>query len=258
MDESIDRLVGLLVADSAVTAFNAFLNQVEELVNKQDSSVEIYKLKKEDRIILVKLETENTSMALVNKEGRFAIDADTRDPDSGLIPINKDQYCQLTARAEIIEKKYSTYSTPVVANWEDTCAGNEDIKTATPEEEYDMLTTCVNVMNTLDGKEIHYKDLSQRSFGHVTIVQDGDEFVMALTCKHSSIFGSTSPESLPRKFSAAVSDAMRETFNLVNSKLPNKLPANMRLLLPLISDKFNNMSEEEKRKIIAEIRKRRH
>lgn len=256
MEESIDRLVGLLVADSAFTAFNAYLDQVEDLVNKQDPSVELYKLKKDDKVILIKLETEDTSMALVNKEGRFAIDADTRDPDSGLIPINKDQYDRLLSRVKIIEKKYSAYNTPVTANWEDKCAG-EEIKTATPEEEHDMLTTCINVMDTLDGRESHYRALNQRSFGHVTILQDGEDFVMSITCKHSTVFGSTDPNAMPRKFSEAVSSAMRETFNLINDKLPNKLPASMKLLLPLIGDKFNSMSEEEKRKIINEIRKRR-
>ena len=257
MDDST-RLVGMLVSDSAFTAFNAYLIQVEDLVDKQDPSVELHKLTKENEVILIKIETEDTSMALVNKDGRFAIDADTRDPDSSLIPINKEHYDRLLSRIEVIEKKYCLYNTPVTTDWEDACSTGEAIETASPEEEYDMLTTCVNVMDTIDGKAKHYDNLNQRSFGHVIILQDGEEFVMSITCKHSTVFGSTDPNAMPRRFSAAVSSAMRETSNLITSKLPNKLPASMKILLPLLSAKFNSMSDKEKREIIEEIRKRKH
>lgn len=255
MDDSLKELVGMIVADSAYDTLNEFLDTFEKKVDDEDPTVEISQLKKGDQLCVIKFETEKSAMALVYKEGKYAIDIDSRDPDSGLVPITKEHFDKLMAHIDIIKDKYSKNNVIATSNLEDTYAGGERIPDATQEQEDAMLDTCLKVIDTLDDKERHYNDLSHKSFGHVTIVQEGDDFLLALTCKGDSVYGNTNPEDLPCRYSPPVSEAMRMAFKMVNEKLPNSLPAHMKMLLPLVSARFNNMTNEEKRKAIEQLRK---
>ena len=254
MDDMLKELVGMIVADSAYDTLNEFLKDFERKVDDEDPTVEISQLKKGDQILVIKFETEKTAMALVYKDGKYAIDIDSRDPNSGLVAITKEHFDKLMDRSNIIKNKYSRNNVIVTSDLEDTYAGGERIPDATQEQEDAMLDTCLKVIDTLDGKEQHYHNLSHKSFGHVTIVQKDDDFLLALTCKGDSVYGNTDPEELPCRYSPPVSEAMRMAFKMVNEKLPNSLPAHMKMLLPLVSARFNNMTNEEKRKAIEQLR----
>lgn len=257
MDGMLKELVGMIVADSAYDALNEFLNTFEEQLDNEDHTVEVSQLKKGDQICVIKFETEKAAMALVHKDGKYAIDVDSRDPNSGLVPITKEHFDKLMDRSNIIKNKYSKNNVIVTSDLEDTYAGGERIPDATQEQEDAMLDTCLKVIDTLDGREQHYNNLSHKSFGHVTIVEADDDFLLALTCKGDSVYVNTNPDDLPCRYSPSVSEAMRMAFKMVNEKLPNSLPAHMKMLLPLVSARFNSMTNEEKRKAIEQLRNRK-
>lgn len=257
MDDNLKKLVGMIIADSAYDTLNEFLDAFEKKLDDEDPTVEISQLKKDDQIYVIKFETENAAMALVRKDGKYAIDINCHDPNSGLVSITKEHFDKLMDRSNILKSKYNKNNVIVTSDLEDTYAGGEQIPNATQEQEDAMLDTCLKVIDTLDGKERHYNNLSHKSFGHVTIVQEGDDFILALTCRGNSVYGNTNPEELPCRYSPPVSEAMRTTFKMINEKLPNKLPAHMKILLPLVSAKFNEMTDEEKRKAIEQLRNRK-
>lgn len=255
--DDLNELLGMIVSESVCEAMNAFLDEFEKGVDRQDPSLDMAKITQNGQVCIFKFETPEKAMAVVHKEGRYAVDLNAHDPKSGLLEVDKAQYDKLMERAYTIEKKYTAYNVITTGELEDMLRGHNVSPEANADQEDEMLNTCLKILDTIDGKEKHYKNLNHKTYGHVTIVLDGDEFIAALTASGGSILGNTNVHSVPHRYSKSVSDAMRATHQAVNEKLPNTIPEGLMEVLPSISARFNALSDEEKQNIVNHIRRKR-
>lgn len=256
MNDSLKEFIDAIVGESAVNVLSDYLDGFEKKVDTHAPGLDMAKVLDHGNIIILRFETFDDGMALVNKNGRHAIDLDTRDKNSGLIAISEEQFNTLLNRGLRIEEKYARENVTSVVNIDDVRKGGVHPATATAEQEDAMLDVCTKIIETLDGKENHYPNLAHRTYGHVTVIENGDDYLATITCSGSNICGGTEPDE-PCAYSKAVSDAMKTVFVAIREKLPNKLPAHMRLILPLVNERFNALSEQERSEIIENIRKKK-
>lgn len=257
MNDPARAFIEALVSDSIESIINEFMDEFESKLNKHEAGLDMSKLRKDDQIVILKLETTEKAIALVHKEGRYAVDLDPYNMESALIPISGEKFDKLIKRGLELEKKYNEYNVTVTSDLDEEGNATNPVSSANAEQEEAMLDTCMKILDTIDGKESHYKDLKHKSYGHVTVVEDEGNFVVALTCSGRVIFGSVSPTSLPLRFSKAVTDAMRTVYQVVNEKLENTIPAYLKALLPIVNARFNALSADERKSILDQIRENR-
>lgn len=256
--DDLHELFSMIVSDSVCDTINEFLDEFEKEADRRNPGLDLARITQDGEVCIFKFETPDKAMAIVKKDGRYAVDLNAYDPKSGLLEISKEHYDKLLERAYALEKKYSSYNVVTTGELDDMLAGTTSVPRANSEQDDEMLDTCMKILETIDGKKKHYSNLNHKSYGHVTIVLDGDDFVAALTCSKGAACGNTQPNATPLKYSPAVTEAMRTTYKVINEKLPNSLPENMREVLPLISARFNALSDEEKQRIIRDVRNRKH
>lgn len=257
MDDQLKEFIAAIVSESVEEHVTKFMNEFEEKLDNQELGLDMAKLRQDNKVIVIKMEMKDKALAIVHKDDRFAIDINPYDPNSGLIPISKEAFDKFMERGLALEQKYNRYNVTVTGDLEDKQEVENPVRLATAEQEELMLDSCMKILDTIDGKQKHYQNLRHKSFGHVTVVEDDDKFVMALTCSGRSMFGSIDPSALPLKYSKAVTDAMYTVYQAVNQHLKNTIPEHLKILLPIVNARFNELSAEERKRILEQIRKNR-
>ena len=255
MEDKVRELLMELVSTTTLTRVTDLLNEFHKRVKAQELNVDMAKFFDGDVLRIVKFECSDFAIALAHVDDKYAVDFDVYNKKSKLVPIRQEHWQKLVDHALDIEKDYVTYNiTHIGKTDEDPNAVS--IPIATQDEEDLMLDTCMKVLDTIDGKEIHYKKLQQQSYGHVLVLHDDDQFVLALTSSGRAIFGGTSPEAPPFQYSEPVSEAMRTVFQTAYEKLPNTLPKAMQILLPMLNESVNSMSPEDQAKLFQKFKGR--